>query len=210
MTGGTGAGDPRYPGLWAPRVAVFCAASDSVPTYARELAAEVGTALGRRGWTLVYGGGRVGLMGEVGRAARAAGGHTVGVIPRFTVDVELADPDAELVVTETMRERQARMESLADAFLVLPGGLGTLAELLEVWTHASLGLHGKPIVVLDPDGHYLPLVRQTRIAVAGGFISQAASALVERRVHLAEAFEVLTRALDRRPLPSSVAPGESA
>jgi uncharacterized protein (TIGR00730 family) len=136
-------------------VCVYCASSSTIPEHYLRLAAAVGSGIAARGWTLVSGGGRVSMMGELAKAARARGGRTVGVIPRKLITAELADADAdELLVTETMRERKALMDAHADAFLALPGGIGTLEELFEAWTSRSLGMHGKPVVLLDPDGHY--------------------------------------------------------
>lgn len=136
------------------RIGVYCA-SGPVASQHLSLATEVGEAIGQRGWSLVSGGGRVSMMGAAAAAVRARGGHTLGVIPQALVDREVADTEAdELVVVETMRERKALMEAHADAFLTLPGGLGTLEELFEVWTAGYLGMHAKPVVLLDPDGHY--------------------------------------------------------
>ncbi len=139
-------------------IAVYCGSITRIDPAYLDLAAAVGTAIGRRGHSLVTGGGSVAMMGAVGAAARSAGGHTIGVIPRHLVAMEVADRDSdELVLVDTMRERKAEMDRRADAFLVLPGGIGTLEEFFEVWTAASLGMHAKPVVVLDPDGHYDPL-----------------------------------------------------
>ncbi|MFD0888001.1 TIGR00730 family Rossman fold protein [Streptosporangium algeriense] len=122
------------------------------------LAEEVGTELARRGHTLVSGGATVSCMGAVARAVRAGGGRTVGVIPQALVDIEVADHDSdELVVTTDMRERKGVMDARSDAFLVLPGGIGTLEELFEIWTTRTLGLHDRPLVILDPWGLYAPL-----------------------------------------------------
>ena len=115
------------------------------------LAAELGEAIAERGWTLVWGGGNVSAMGALATAARARGGWTVGVIPKALVRREVADRDAdELIVTDTMRERKQIMEDRADAFITLPGGIGTLEELFEAWTGGYLGMHDKPVVMLDP------------------------------------------------------------
>jgi uncharacterized protein (TIGR00730 family) len=113
------------------------------------------------------------MMGAVAAAARKGGARTVGVIPRSMVELEWADHDSdELLVTETMRERKALMEVHADAFLALPGGIGTCEELFEVWTAGSLGLHDKPVVLLDPDGHYAGLLDWVRGLVEKGFASR--------------------------------------
>jgi hypothetical protein len=104
---------------------------------------------------LVSGGGGISTMGELARSVRAHGGHTTGVIPQQLLDWEVGDTDSdELIVTRDMRERKARMDANSDAFLALPGGLGTLEELLEVWVGRTLGMHVKPVVVLDPWGDF--------------------------------------------------------
>jgi hypothetical protein len=140
------------------RVCVFCASSTRIDQRHVALATDLGTTLGERGHDLVSGGGSVSSMGAVATAVRAAGGHTIGVIPQALVDLEVADDLAdELLVTETMRERKALMDAKADAFLVLPGGIGTLEELFEIWTARTLGLHDKPIVILDPEGVLAPV-----------------------------------------------------
>ena len=163
-----------------PSVAVFCASSESIDERYAVLAAEVGFAVARRGWTLVSGGGSVSCMGAVARAARAGGAHTVGVIPRALVELEVADHGAdELVVTEDMRERKGEMDRRSDAFLTLPGGIGTLEELLEIWVARSLRMHDKPVVVLDPWGDLQPLAELVAGLVKAGFVrDSAASQLV--------------------------------
>jgi len=162
------------------RVCVFCASSERIhPAYV-ELAAEVGRRLAERGHDLVSGGGRVSMMGAVARAVRDGGRHTLGVIPHALVGLEVADDDAdELVVTADMRERKGRMDGAADAFLALPGGLGTLEELLEVWVARTLGMHRKPVVVLDPEGLLDGLQALVDKLVGQGFVrAEAASAAV--------------------------------
>jgi uncharacterized protein (TIGR00730 family) len=140
-----------------------------------ELAHRVGEAIATRGWTLVSGGGNVSAMGAVADGARTAGGRTVGVIPKALVHRELADIAAdELVVTDTMRQRKQVMEERSDAFLALPGGIGTLEELFETWTAGYLGMHDKPVVLLDPHGHYDGLRRWLDSLVGSGYVTQAA------------------------------------
>ncbi len=140
-------------------VCVFCASSSRLDERWLKLAAEVGTAIGRRGHSLVSGGACVGMMGALADGARAAGAHTLGIIPQSLVDIEVADRTSdELVVTTGMFDRKSLMIERADAFLTLPGGLGTLDELFEVWTTATLHIHDKPIVLLDADGFYGGLV----------------------------------------------------
>jgi uncharacterized protein (TIGR00730 family) len=156
-------------------VCVFCASSVSLAPAWIDLAAAVGTEIARRGHVLVSGGGRVGMMGAVAAAARAAGGHTVGVMPQSLVDREIADTDSdELVVTDGMASRKNLMIEKADAFLTLPGGLGTLDELFEVWTTGMLGIHRKPMVVLDADGFYSGLLTWLRGLAPGAFVRPAA------------------------------------
>jgi uncharacterized protein (TIGR00730 family) len=152
-------------------ICVYCASSESIdPSYLR-LAAEVGTELARRGHSLVSGGGRVSMMGAVADAVRAGGGYTVGVIPAALRGREVEDLDADLlVVTTTMRARKAEMDDRADAFLGLPGGIGTLEEIFEVWTSRSLGMHDKPVVLLDPDGFYRGLLDWLEGLRAAGFV----------------------------------------
>ncbi|QYC44866.1 LOG family protein YvdD [Nonomuraea coxensis DSM 45129] len=141
-------------------ICVFCASSLRIDRKYLDLAARVGTELGRRGHTLVSGGGSISCMGAVTSAARAAGGRTIGVIPQVLVDMEVADEEShELIVTGDMRERKGVMDARSDAFLVLPGGIGTLEELFEIWTARVLGMHDKPLVVLDPWSLYEPLRR---------------------------------------------------
>ena len=157
------------------RICVFCSSSERIHPAHLELAAELGAELARRGHDLVSGGGRVSMMGAVARAARAGGARTTGVIPRSMVEREWADHDSdELLVVDTMRERKAQMEARADAFLALPGGIGTCEELFEVWTAGALGLHAKPVVVLDPDGHYAGLLEWVRGMGERGFVRDAA------------------------------------
>jgi uncharacterized protein (TIGR00730 family) len=128
-------------------VCVFCASAGGLPEEYRQAARELGRELAVRGHRLVYGGGNVGLMGEVARSVHEHGGTVVGVIPQGLVDRELAyDPADELLVTGTLRERKAEMDARADAFVALPGGFGTLEELLEVLTLRQLRLHDRPIV----------------------------------------------------------------
>lgn len=151
-------------------VCVFCASSSRISSTYVELAAQVGAALAARGHTVVSGGGSVSCMGALVRAARAGGARTIGIIPDVLVIREVADTESnELVHTPDMRSRKGEMDRRADAFLVLPGGLGTLEELFEVWVGRVLGLHVKPLVVLDPDGTFAPLRAQIDLLVERGF-----------------------------------------
>lgn len=155
------------------QVCVYCA-SGPVPAKHLELARSVGSAIAARGWGLVSGGGHVSMMGAVAAATRSGGGRTLGVIPRALVAREVADTDAdELLVTETMRERKALMDAHAHAFLTLPGGLGTLEELFETWTSGYLGIHRKPVVLVDPAGHFDGLLAWLEGLRGSGFVSDA-------------------------------------
>jgi hypothetical protein len=141
------------------------------------MAREVGAAIARRGWGVVYGGASVGLMGAVADAALAAGGEVQGVIPESMVARELAHPRlSALFVTKTMHERKTKMHALSDAFLALPGGFGTLDEVFEAITWQQLELHDKPIGFLDVDGFWQPLMRWVERAVADGFVPSDSAA----------------------------------
>jgi uncharacterized protein (TIGR00730 family) len=179
-------------------VCVYCASGVDDPACLR-LAADVGAEIGRRGWTLVSGGGRVSMMGAVARGARAAGARTIGVIPRMLVDRERADTDSdELVVTDTMSQRKQVMAERSDAFLALPGGIGTLDELFETWTAGYLGLHHKPVVLLDPMGHYGGLVEWLGTLHRQGFVSKAASDRLIVVTDIDAAFRSLTPSTSER------------
>ena len=160
-----------WPGLRS--ICVFCGASTgNDPRYAAAAAA-VGERLASRGIQVVYGGGRLGLMGTVADAALAAGGRVVGVIPRGLVDRELAHSGVtELRIVDTLHERKAVMAELSDGFIALPGGLGTLEELAEVLSWAQLDLHAKPIGLLDVDGYFDRLEAFLDHAVAEGFVAE--------------------------------------
>lgn len=141
-----------------PAVCVFCSSSQTIDDRYEALARDVGGAIGRRGWDLVSGAGSISMMGALAASARAAGARTVGVIPDALVRMEVADRDSdEFIVTRDMRQRKGIMDERSDAFLALPGGLGTLEELVEAWTARSLNMHRKPVVVLDPWGDYAHL-----------------------------------------------------
>ena len=150
-------------------VAVYCASSEAVSDRHRLVAADLGRAIAARGWGLVYGGGNIGLMGEVARAALEAGAEVVGVIPHRLADREIAlDRVSELIRTDTMRERKAIMDDRSDAFAVLPGGIGTLEELVEIITLKQLGYHDRVIAILDDGGYWDPLLAQLQRMVDEG------------------------------------------
>jgi uncharacterized protein (TIGR00730 family) len=177
-------------------VCVYCASSQRIDPRYVEQAAAVGTELARRGHSLVSGGGALSSMGAVARAARAGGAHTLGVIPRALLDLEVGDQDAdELLVVDDMRERKGLMDKRSDAFLALPGGLGTLEELTEVWTSRFLGMHTKPVVALDTDGLWEPLRAQVALMVERGFVREESVATLQWASSVEEAFDLLEQGI---------------
>lgn len=150
---------------------VYCASSDRLDPKYYDLATQMGTEIARRQWALVYGGGKTGMMGCVARGAKAGGTRVIGVIPDFMKARELEFTEAdELISVITMRERKTLMETRADAFLALPGGWGTLEELLEILTLAHLETLRKPIVILNHEGYYDDLLRFNERIIAGNFM----------------------------------------
>jgi uncharacterized protein (TIGR00730 family) len=184
-------------------ICVFCASSERIPARYVDLAGAVGEELARRGHSLVTGGGSVSCMGAVARAARAGGARTAGIIPQALRDWEIADEDAdELVVTPDMRSRKAEMDGRADAFLTLPGGIGTLEELMEIWVARVLRMHDKPIVVLDPDGIFAPLHEQVDLLVRRGFARPTVWDAVTWTADVTAAFDALER-VTKMPAPEA-------
>lgn len=163
-------------------ICVFCGASPGAnPIYA-EAAAELGRSLAKAGVTLVYGGGEVGLMGVVADAAMAAGGEVIGVIPQSLQDSEIGHKGlTRLEVVSGMHARKARMAELSDAFIALPGGLGTLEELFEVWTWGQLGYHGKPLGLLEVNGFYGKLIGFLDHLVEERFVRQQHRSMLQIR-----------------------------
>ncbi|MGD9511758.1 MAG: TIGR00730 family Rossman fold protein [Geminicoccaceae bacterium] len=161
-------------------VAVFCGSRPGRSPAFAGVAEALGTAIGERGWRLVYGGGEVGLMGVTARAALDAGGPVLGVIPQRLLDREVGKRDlTELRVTATMFERKADLIQEADAFVALPGGLGTLDEILDVLTLRQLGYHAKPLLLLDHGGFWRPFADIVSRFVAAGFADASAAHLYE-------------------------------
>ncbi|WUH97346.1 TIGR00730 family Rossman fold protein [Spirillospora sp. NBC_00431] len=179
-------------------VCVFCSSSGTIDRRYVDLAAEAGAELARRGHSLVSGGAQVSCMGAVARAARAGGARTVGVIPEGLVSVEISDEDNdELIVTPDMRARKGEMDRRSDAFLVLPGGIGTLEELFEVWTARVLAMHSKPVVILDPTGVYDPLRELMRGLTEQGFARAKIWDAIGWTDSVPEAFDLLERSQPR-------------
>ncbi|MEI6869589.1 MAG: TIGR00730 family Rossman fold protein [Actinomycetota bacterium] len=140
------------------RIAVFCSSSPAIDSKFIDLAFNLGEGIARSGAELVSGGGHISAMGAISRGARSVGGRTVGIIPQKLVDIEFADHESdELIVVDSMRTRKAKIEDMSDAFITLPGGLGTLEELFEIWVGRYLKFHDKPVIILDPYGVYEPL-----------------------------------------------------
>ncbi len=155
------------------RVAVYCGSADGNNPAFRAEAVALGAAIAAAGLGLVYGGANVGLMGAVADAALAGGAEVIGVLPEVLVEREIAHTGlTTLELAPTMHERKARMAELADAFLVLPGGYGTLEELLEAVTWAQLGLHAKPCILINTAGYWDGLLAFLDTAVAAGFLKQ--------------------------------------
>ncbi len=161
-------------------VAVFCGARPGSSPVFRDAAAALGRGLAQAGMRLVFGGGRIGLMGAVADAALAAGGAVTGVIPEFLTHAEVAHPGVrEMVVTDSMHSRKQRMFELSDAFVTLPGGLGTLDETIEIITWRQLRLHRKPILLCDVAGSAAPLTAAIEAAIATGFAEPCGRDLFE-------------------------------
>ncbi len=171
------------------RFALFCAARPGVDVRYRELAADVARTLIQRGHSIVYGGGNVGLMGAIADAAIEAKGDIVGIIPGSMVEAELAHHGiTRLEIVKNMHERKARIEQLADAFIALPGGYGTLDELFEIITWKQLKLHDKPIGILNSLGFFDDLLQWVEKAVGAGFIPEKNGRLFETAGTIEELF----------------------
>lgn len=184
-------------------VAVFCGARAGHDPAHAAAARELGAAIAEAGMTLIYGGGGIGLMGEVARAAVGAGGRVRGVIPEFLTRIERPyDALTELEVTTSMHTRKTRMYELADAFVTLSGGFGTLDETVEVLTWRQLNLHAKPMIMLDIAGWARPFLALMDSIIAQGFAAEAHRHLITVAADVGEAMELLRRA----PVPDTTAP----
>lgn len=182
------------------RVCVFCGSSAGNRPVYLAAAREAGEAIARRGAELVYGGASVGTMGAVADAVLGAGGVVHGVIPQSLVDREVAHAGlTHLLVVADLHERKAAMSRLADAYLVLPGGAGTLEELFEVFTWAQLGLHTKPIALLDVEGYYQPMLKFLENMSAEGFLDPVFREMLIVATNVEQA---LDRYADYRPPPT--------
>jgi hypothetical protein len=188
-------------------VCVFCGSHEGARSVYRDAAARLAGELARRGVTLVFGGGRVGLMGVLADTALAAGGEAVGVMPRALVEREIAHLRlTRLHIVGTMHERKQLMADLADAFVLLPGGFGSWDEFCEIVTWLQLGIHAKPCGILNVAGYYAPLLAQIERAVGDGFIDdpRARSILVDD-----EPESLVARlSVSARPLPARAEPSQ--
>jgi uncharacterized protein (TIGR00730 family) len=185
-------------------ICVFCSSCEHIDARYVRLAGALGDQMARRGHDLVSGGGRISMMGAVAAAVRDGGRHTLGVIPEALMGMEVADTSADrLVVTADMRERKGRMDAAADAFLALPGGLGTVEELLEVWVARTLGMHAKPVVVLDPDGVFASLHALVDQLGRRGFVREAALADLVWTTSVDEALDAVEAGLGAAQAPCS-------
>lgn len=179
-------------------ICVYCGSRPGDDASYAQAAQSVGHWIGRHGGQLVYGGGKTGLMGTVAHAAREAGGRVVGIIPQALVDKELANELCdELHVVGTMHERKAMMAEHSDAFVALPGGIGTFEELFEVWTWRQLGYHDKPIGLLNAAGYYDSMLQFLQQCVGHGFMSEWQMGLIEAH---AEVPALLTRLVENAGL----------
>ncbi len=184
---------------------LYCGSSTGHGAAYREAAAELGTKIAERGVRLIYGGGQIGLMGIAADAALAAGGAVIGVIPKFLMDAEVGHLGAtKLVVVANMHERKQRMFDLADGFVVLPGGLGTLDEMMEIITWKQLGLHDKPVALLDVEGYWGAFAEVIDRAIAEGFARREVKNLFLVARTADEVFAALAAAPEAaiRPEPS--------
>src|ERR1700758_3895634 len=174
------------------RLCVYCGSSGAVDRQYREAASELGARVAAAGIGLVFGGGRIGLMGLLADAALAGGGEVIGIIPSRLRDAEVAHPGAtELVVVESMHERKRLMAEKADAFAILPGGIGTLDELFEILSWKQLGLHDKPILLVDVGGYWEPVRALLDHIVVKGF----ARPNTHRLLHVVPSISALIAAL---------------
>ena len=179
---------------------VYCASRPGNQPEFAALAAQVGQWIGSRGGQLVYGGGRNGLMGILADATLAAGGRVIGVIPRALVEKEWAHTGCtELHIVETMHERKSIMAEHADAFLALPGGIGTLEEFFEVWTWRQLGYHNKPVGLFNQNGYYDHLLAFLNASVASGFMTDWLMALIRTGCEIEPLLESLVQEAGLNP-----------
>jgi uncharacterized protein (TIGR00730 family) len=185
------------------RLCVYCGSAGRVSEQYRKAAQDLGIALARHGIELVYGGGRVGLMGLCADAVMSAGGQVTGIIPRHLHDIEVGHHGlTQLLVTENMHERKRLMFEMSDAFVVLPGGLGTLDETFEIVTWRQLGLHDKPVIIVDIGGYWAPFQEMVRHIIEQGFARPSVLSLFKVVDSIDAAFAALELAREPAVAPS--------
>lgn len=173
-------------------VTVFCSARESIDRSYFKVAVELGSALAQNQWTLVFGGNNIGLMGALANSCRSAGGRVVGITPQLMVDEGISDQECdELIVTSLMGERKHLLQQRGDAIVVLPGGLGTFEEFFETLVGRQLGYHDKPIVILNVNGFFDPLLAMLDHGIEAGFIKRASRRLYHISTSVAETIEYL-------------------
>jgi uncharacterized protein (TIGR00730 family) len=178
-----------------PAICVFCGSSYGDDAAFRDAARTIGTGIARLGFSMVFGGGGMGLMGDVARAAMAGGAEVQGIMPAFLQALEPeVSPQEKLIVTPHMQERKTLMLQMSDAFVVLPGGLGTYDEFFEVATEAQLGVHAKPIIVVNVNGYYDALDAMMHDMVNKGFARE----MILKLYHLADGAEAALEMLEGR------------
>jgi hypothetical protein len=181
------------------RLCVYCGSSDRGPGEHARAAAQLGAQMAAEGIGLVYGGGRIGIMGAVARGVMEGGGEVTGIIPHFLLKKEVGDRDtAGLEIVETMHERKARMVALSDGFVILPGGLGTLDEFFEVLTWRQLGLHDKPIVVVNIGGYWDRLLALIDGMIEANYVHARQAAAI----HVVDTINAVLPAMHRLPSES--------
>jgi uncharacterized protein (TIGR00730 family) len=176
-------------------ITVYCSSSTRVDAIYPQAAAELGAAIARAGWGLVYGGNRVGVMGTLADAARAAGGRVVGITPQLFLDKGMGDDFChELVIADCMRHRKGLMETRGDAFIAMPGGLGTFEEIFEIIVGRQLGYHAKPIVLINIDDYFAPMLAMIDHGIEKSFIKPKARDAFRVTASVDEAIDHLRRA----------------
>ena len=184
-------------------ITVYCSSSPRVPEVYFRAGAELGSAIALAGWGLVYGGNRIGVMGALADAARAGGGRVVGITPQLFIDKGIGDERChEMVIADSMRHRKALMESRGDAFVALPGGLGTFEEIFEIIVARQLGYHAKPIVLLNIAGYFAPMLTMIEHGIEQSFIKPSARDAFVVTSDASSTIELLRRRLPETPEPA--------
>lgn len=175
------------------KICVYSASSERIDKEYIKAGEELGKALAEKDYTLVFGAGKYGLMGATARGLRSGGGKAIGVIPRFFDCIDVMFTDCEIIKTDTMRERKSIMEDISDAFIMMPGGIGTFEEFFEILTLKQLGRHKKPIAVYNVKGYYDKLFDFIEHSINGGFMSEEVKTLYFVSKDLNEIFDYIER-----------------